>query len=360
MTNDTRTSDDIERDIVDERAQMSNTINDLQKKFSVDAIVGDLGTMFRNQGGELGRAVSQTLGRNPAAVVMVGVGLAWLFMGQNRTQSANPTADPWAETDNKRKGATYQSWSSRAARADRPDGSGHDERDQYWYGNDQMAQSRRAAGQGLGGGSKDRLQTASNGVMGAVSEAAGAVGDAVSGAAANLGHSASGLSERLSHGLEDFSEEARARILAARRAAHDARVASAATVKKGARVASNFFEDQPLVVGALAVALGAAIGGVLPHSKLEDDTLGDSSDRLFADAQALFREERDKAMAAVRMAATDVKGEIKDIGSDLSDLLPDGKTVGTVIVDRAADAASRVFEHATGDVEHQGSGKSEI
>jgi hypothetical protein len=89
MTNDTRTSDDIERDIVAERAQLSDTINDLKEKFSVDAIFNDIGDMFRGHGGDLGRSLSNTVGRNPAAVVLVGVGLAWLFIGQGRKHSAD-------------------------------------------------------------------------------------------------------------------------------------------------------------------------------------------------------------------------------------------------------------------------------
>lgn len=77
--------------------------------------------------------------------------------------------------------------------------------------------------------------------------------------------------------------------------------------------------------------------------------MGDSSDRLFARAQAIYREERDKAVTAVRTAAKDVKGELQDVRAELSDLLPEGKTLGETIVDRTADAAGRVIDHATGE-----------
>lgn len=361
MTSDTRTTDDIEKHIVDERAQMSDTINNLQKKFSVDAIMGDLGAMFRNQGGDVGRAVSQTVARNPAAVVLVGVGLAWLFIGRGQNPAAGSADDPWddvAYSNGKRE--SYGAW-DRSASTGQSVGDQTAERDRYWYGNDQMARASRGLGSngttpGKGWGQSGDAPT---GVMGAVQGAVRTVSDAASSVAGSLGNAASDLTDRLSHGLEDLSEEARTRVVAARRAALDARQASAAAVKKGSRVASDFFADQPLVVGALAVALGAAMGGVLPRSKIEDDTLGSSSDQLFSDAQALFRTERDKALAAVRMAATDVKGEIKDVGEELADLLPEGKSVGEVIVDRAADAATRVFNRATGDVDQSGSDKSQ-
>lgn len=362
MTNDTRSSDDIERDISEERARMSDSINSLQKKFSVEAIVGDIGDMFRTQGGDLGRAVSQTVGRNPMAVALVGVGLAWLFLGQDRNRASRDSSDAWNDDAGRRGNrAGYATWDREGPVSGRGEDRGTSAQDPYWYGNDRMTRQRKAEGRGMSGASRsagdrwDDLQ-AGNGVAGTVQDAAQnaahAVSDAVSGAASSVSQAASDLSNRLSHGLEDLSEEARSRVLAARRAAHDARVASGAAVQKGARAASNFFEDQPLVVGALAVALGAAMGGILPHSRIEDETLGASSDQLFADAQALYREERDKAMAAMRMAASDVKGEIKDAGSDLAQLLPEGKNLGEVFVDRAADAATRVYDHAAGGVDH--------
>lgn len=333
MTNDNRTADDIERDINDERAQMSDTINDLQKKFSVDAIVNDVGNMFRGQGGDLGRSISQTVGRNPAAVVLVGVGLAWLFLGQVRDRPASDHGD------------------SNAMPNGRPNAGPVPNEEHYWYGGGQMSSA--------GARKPSDMDNASNGATGTIRNAANGVGGAVSNAADSMGHAASDMTERLSHGLEDFSEEAKARVLAARRVAHEARMSAQAAVKNGSQSVSNFFQDQPLVVGALAMALGAAIGAALPHSRIEDDTMGDSSDQLFADAQAMFREERDKLMAAAQAAATGVKDEVRDVGSDLEDLLPEGKTAGDVIVDRASDAATRVLERASGEVKHQGSGRSE-
>ncbi len=252
MANETRTADQIERDIEDERARMRDTLNDLQQKLSLDSIVADIGGLFRGQG-DIARSVSETVGRNPAAVALVGVGLAWLWLGRDRT---TPAASGTQDTG-------------------RPSGQGRSD--------------------------------PAPGMMGAVRDATNAVGDAVSDTASAVGEAASALTDRLSAGLEGLSDDAKARVLAARRAAHDARLSSAAAVKDGARAATGFFEDQPLVVGALALALGAAIGGVLQRSKIEDDTMGDSSDQLFADAQALYRQERDKATAAPRTAASDVK-----------------------------------------------------
>ncbi len=287
MTNNTRTADQIERDISNERAALSDTLHDLQDKFSVKTIVNDIGNMVRDQGGDLGRAVSDTVARNPAAVVLTTVGLAWLFLGQGNKPSRART--PASDYD----------WSDQ--------GRGH-----------------RAA------------NTDDDTIWQKISHRAALVGD-----------KASDLKERLSHGLDDLSEEAKARVLAAREAAHDAQQASQEAMQKNTRRASDFFDDQPLVAGALAVAVGAAIGGLIPHTRLEDDTLGATSDKLYADAQALYREERDKVRAAAKVAVADVKDEVRKAGEDLQDMLPEGKNVGDVIADRTADAAKRVIDHAT-------------
>lgn len=341
MTNDTRTPDQIERDIATERAQMSDTFRDLQEKFSVETILTDISDMVRDQGGELGRRVSQTVGRNPAAVAVIGVGLAWLFLGKDRSEAAHGEGRRSRHMSRRR---GDHGWSS----------GGHaTDGDPSWYGNTYASPVRPAQCRGAGREGQHASQTdTSGGIMGRAHDAAETAGHAISDAASNWRDKTSDLTARLSHGLEDLTEEARSRVVAARRAAHDARVSSEAMMHKGMRRASNLFEDQPLVVGALAVAAGAAVGAMLPHTQFEDDTMGESRDRLFAEAETVFREERDMAMAAARKVgqtvASEVRGDVKDMGSALGDLLPEGKSAGDVIVEHATDAAGRIKDSANG------------
>jgi len=360
MTNDARTPDEIERDIAHQRAQMSGSINDLQKKFSVDAIVSDVGAMLRDQGGDLGRAISQTVGRNPAAVALVGVGLAWLLVGQARGDRSESTAQRRDFNSGPRGARAADQWDRRAVPKNRPeDGPFHDG-DRYWFGDNtrgtQDRQYRRTESE-VPGGENDGQGGTSGGISGAIKSGSGAVADAVSGAVSSLRDTAEQMADRLSHGTEGFSDEAKARVLSARHAAHDARMSAEAAMNRSGKAAANFFEDQPLVVGALAVALGAAIAGALPRSKIEDNALGESSDRLFAEAQTVFHEERDKAMAVLKAAEKDAKSELKNAGSDLADLLPEGKSAADVIVEHVAGSASRVVEGARAEAEHQDLGQ---
>lgn len=366
MTNDTRTADEIERDIEEERARMSGTINELQKKFSVEAIVSDLGAMFRGQG-EVARSISQTIGRNPAAVALVGVGLAWLFLGQGRASaSAGPSHPAGDRSRRHRDVAPGQKWDSRSrsdgaetglpehptipahASFTAQDGNGH------WFNEKGASVDRQPRRQGIRSAAANGQADDASGIIGSLRDGADAVAGVVSQAAGAVRDTATDLAERLSAGTEGFSDEARARVLAARRAAHEARIASQDALKRGGRAATNLFEDQPLVIGALAIALGAAVGGALPNSRLEDDTLGASSDRLFADAQKVFFEERDKAVAVLKSAAGEVQASVKDTGAELAKLLPEGKSAGDVIVEHVSEAAAQVADTARDEAERQG------
>lgn len=351
MKNDTRTTEDIERASMKERAQMSDTINDLQKKFSVETIVNDVGSMLRTQGGDLGRMVSHTVGRNPAAMAVIGAGVAWLILGQGRKETGSTGDATWgAGPDRGRKGKGPGDRYDDIRQMDLLRGERPDARDRLWYDRDGTATGRRAdlPGARAPNAGPQTGDSSASGLVGSVKTAAATAGQAVAGVADSIGTATSDLAERLSHGLEDLTEEARARVLAARHAAHEARVTSEAAMQRGTRAASDLFQSQPLMLGALAVASGAALGSFLPHSRIEDEALGESSDQLFRDAQSLFLEERTKALGTLADAAKDVKTEISDVGSDLAALVPDGKSVGEAIVDRAANAAGRVYQRATG------------
>jgi hypothetical protein len=59
----------------------------------------------------------------------------------------------------------------------------------------------------------------------------------------------------------------------------------------------NLFEEQPLIVGALGVALGAAIGAALPRTEQEDRLLG---------------EIRDNAVSAIKDRGSQAYEQVRD------------------------------------------------
>ena len=116
---------------------------------------------------------------------------------------------------------------------------------------------------------------------------------------------AKALRERLSHGTEHLSEDARARVVAAREKAHDAGEAAMGRMREGRDKAADLFEEHPMIAGALALAVGAALGAALPHTRFEDEQFGETSDELIHEAERIFAEEREKLGSALGNAVDD-------------------------------------------------------
>ena len=88
MPDTTRTPDDIERDIERERSELGRTVNELQDRFSPDHIFREIGRGLSDHGSDIGEAVTRSVKRNPVALALTGVGLAWLMSGRSWDEDA--------------------------------------------------------------------------------------------------------------------------------------------------------------------------------------------------------------------------------------------------------------------------------
>ncbi len=70
---------------------------------------------------------------------------------------------------------------------------------------------------------------------------------------------------------------------------------------------SDFIQEHPLVVGALGVALGAALAGLFPTTRKEDEYMGEYRDRALHKAAEVGQEQADKAQHAVHDKAEEMK-----------------------------------------------------
>ncbi|MEX2494486.1 MAG: DUF3618 domain-containing protein [Woeseia sp.] len=79
--------------------------------------------------------------------------------------------------------------------------------------------------------------------------------------------------------LGDTAAKSREKAAAAGDRMHDA----TANVKESAQNARDslvhFYRDQPLIAGSLGIAIGAALGALVPPTEMEDDMFGEASDR---------------------------------------------------------------------------------
>lgn len=162
---------------------------------------------------------------------------------------------------------------------------------------------------------------------------------------------------RIASGTETLTEEGRARVIAARRKALQMRRNVGRTMRKGADTSADFYDRQPLVIGALALAIGAAIGGALPRTRTENDYMGDTRDDLFAQAERIFQDEKAKAARvaqSVKDEAADIAQETK---ADLNSGAPDGKSALDAVGDIAKGAGKRVVDKAKSTAKDENLGK---
>lgn len=114
-----------------------------------------------------------------------------------------------------------------------------------------------------------------------------------------------GMGEKLREGAASVQERvgaAREKVAdAASRVstrAHEARDRARAQAARARQGFSQMMDEQPLVLGVLAVALGAAIGASLPATRKEDELMGEARDQAFERVAEAGAEQLDKAREA--------------------------------------------------------------
>lgn len=298
-----RDPDTIEQEIASERARLAETLKALDERLSPEAIVDQAADAVRQHGSKLGDVAKD----NPLAVALIGSGVAWLLAGTNtssrapdpsgmeRSPAPAPKAEP-AAGEQEPSAAAYDprvkptspglsqpaapmaGFDSRVAAADRA--MRHEETE----GDDIMSMTDNAYSDTADeGGFRDRAR-----------------------------QSADTMRARLHDGLDKLPDAARARILSARLKAIEAQSAVEAQIMRGTNGMRRTARENPLLVGAIAFGLGAAIAAALPRTSVENRSVGAHRDSLLDEADRIFREEAGKLRSVAEAAVEEGKSAIKD------------------------------------------------
>jgi uncharacterized protein YjbJ (UPF0337 family) len=227
-----------------------------QAKLAVrEATIGKVETMARtatDTAGGLRHTVLETIKANPMPAALVGLGLGWMLL-------------------NRPNGST-NAWSSSSRR--QPYGVWGDER--HGYSGSTHGASGIAAAQEAAGHIADRAQ-----------ETAGQVADQVQGTAEQM------LGQVQETGAQVMDQ-----------------------VQEQASRAQTFLQQQldenPLLVGAVAVAIGGMLAGTVRSTPSEDHLLGEARDRLVGSAKELTQDTMHKVGRVVDEAQSAAKQEAKD------------------------------------------------
>ncbi len=249
---DTRDPEEIERDIERTRAEVGTTLDALQSKLTPGQLIDQAFTYLRSSApADFTSNLSRTVRENPVPVVLMGVGIAWL-MAQNR-RGPMPSAGTHVPT-------LGDEWDTAYGRP--VDG----------------------AAEGESHGLRER--------------------------AAHLRDSARDTRERVGEGMQHTRERMAERMHHARERAGEWRDRSREQVYRARGAVSHIVDEQPLVLGAIGVAIGAALGAGLPATRREDRLMGDTRDELFEKARRATHEKAESVERTVKQAARDVRDEV--------------------------------------------------
>ena len=114
----------------------------------------------------------------------------------------------------------------------------------------------------------------------------------------------------------------------------------------------TLIEDQPLVAGAIAMALGAAVGGALPRSRVEDQMFGEQSDRAMETARTLAKEQGAKVQATASAVVDEALNIADEASAELGAKLPSGEEIVDAAESKVREAASRLREASGVETSH--------
>lgn len=272
MTHPNATPREIEAQLAQDRAALTQSFDALRNRISADSVVSDVFGLIRSNSGVYTSAVDKAVRANPLALAVAGAGLAWYFLGRK-----SPVAEPQGDGLSGTKYEAMSRWEDEGGPAEPLD-----DPDQEWVQQAETLRTRASAALAyLEELARDRLASAS---------------EIAQERAAILSDLARDVRSAMREGLGQLSTAAQERIVLAREAAYAAQLSAR-------KATGQMIEDHPMVAAGLALALGVAVGVALPRSRSEDQILGPERDRLLAETRRLLAEERLRAVAAAELLA---------------------------------------------------------
>ncbi|GGG66398.1 hypothetical protein GCM10011415_11480 [Salipiger pallidus] len=368
-----KTAAEIEREIEREREGLTASVSELQSRFSTDEIVAQVGRHLQTHGSEMGQAFSKSAKQNPIGLTLTAAGLAWMMFGRSYDNEDKGLAgDPLSRQI--RKDSAPGSTASVAAGPDwaaRKPGYGTTYRPSYYddlhrddgedtdtFG-DRVDRTQARLKAGFDEGRHNAAATA-EGARTKVGEAGQSVRDSASAKSSQAQSVLQDGYARIASGTEHMSESARRRVIEARERALIARERGGQKMKRAGASAADFFGDHPLVAGALALAAGAALGGAAPRTKAEDDFMGEYSDALIAEADAIFREESDKLVAVADAALDEGDSIAREARAEADERTPGDKPAEHALADAAKSAGKRLEDRVRDEADAQSLGRPDV
>lgn len=344
--NESRNPDQIERELEETRTNVDKTISALQEKVSPGQIIDEtLGYLSKGSEGpkEYLANLGETLKENPVPTALIAMGIGWLMVsgssGRSRDYQGNyrQTTDPYPYDELSSDQlyippeARYSSTTSRGnggvrisekirgqgARLSERTGTARDSvRDGMQHG---AASTRDNVNRGAASvrngavSAKDKLHSGAVNTKNSVRNGVASARDSVRSGAAEVKHRMGETMENIRESLHHRGERTRYRMrdmsYGARRRARDVGRGGQYRLRQAQGGYQRLLDEQPLVLGALGLAAGLALGYALPITRREDELLGEYRDQLVYKAKETGQAYGEKAQRVAQSAVEGAKQE---------------------------------------------------
>lgn len=282
-----RSPDEIAREIETIRASVAGTLDELRNRVSPGQITDQALDYFRSSGGsEFARNLGRSVRDNPLPILLIGAGIGWLMTSNGRARGHAGELPP--PSQHLEGGEARERMSDAAAEA-----------------------QSRASEMG-----ERALEAAGN--------VAEATGDRLRGfrdSARSAGTRSGELTHETRHRMQRFGAQAQQRW-------------------------SRMAEEQPLVLGAIGLALGAALAAGLPATRFENRLMGSASDTVKDKATRTAQHQYEHAKQVASETYEDVAKDLDERGLSSENVADSAASA----VKKAGAAADEMAEEAKSDV----------
>lgn len=296
-TSENPSSAELEREIAEDRRRIENKLDAIQQRMSPGQLVDEVISYAKSSGGgEYAANLSAAVKNNPVPMALVGVGLAWLMAGPKTSVAS------YAEPENHDYPLATIQGEVRRSGPVTVDGE-----NRYSHFTDSAGSRYKALTDATGRRAGHFIDESGKTFRG-FADASGRHYHDLRDEAGKLFDEASGWVSSTWQDLTRSAGKTGDTVSQAGRSAVDASAQLNDAILK-------HFRDQPLVGGALAFAVGAAIGAALPHTKIEDEALGSTSDEV----KSMVGHQASEALEKAERVATDVLDKAVSVAADVHD-----------------------------------------
>jgi hypothetical protein len=330
-----RSSEEIRREIDRTRAEMDETVGAIQQRLAPSNIVDQAWDSLKGGSGVAAQYAWDWIKHDPLPFALIGIGVAWLAVGGTPVVRRNLPSESSltcgriggsgasggtgvsSRSRRQRQGSVSYDVAGTSGATGGTGGTG----DLSAYGGPGTAryQSGRS---GSGARGRGRSSGAgSRGGTGMVGSAMGKVRDAASSAVESVSDATSSAAGT----VRDWTSTAAGK-------------ASQAT-GYATEVVTDTFDEHPVLLGAVALAVGLAAGLAIPISRKEAQLMGETRDELMEQARTRGQDLVQKGKRVAERAVTAVKEEAKNISPE--NLAESGRRVVERATEEAKDEARK-------------------